>query len=51
MKVKTIEGYDCPECGMFILREDLGEVTARYQCGECEKVYEDKDMAEECCKE
>lgn len=22
-----------------------------YQCGECETVYEDRDEAEECCKE
>ena len=51
MKVKTVKGYECPECMEFILKDDLPEATEQYQCGECEEVYEDRDEAKECCKE
>ena len=51
MKVKTVKGTACPECDSFILKDDIPEITERYQCGECEEIYEDRDEAEECCKE
>lgn len=51
MKVKVVKGVECPECGGFILKGDIPEVEERYQCGECETVYEDRDEAKECCKE
>ena len=51
MKVKAVKGYECPECSEFILKDDLPEVTERYQCGECEEIYEDRVEAKECCKE
>ena len=51
MKVKTVKGYECPECMEFIPKDNLPELTEHYQCGECEEMYEDKDDAKECCKE
>ena len=51
MKVKAIKGIACPECDCFVLKEDMPEVETRYQCGECDEVYEDRDAAKECCKE
>ena len=51
MKVKVIKGMECPECGEFIPKEDFPELTSRYQCGECEEIYDDRDEAKECCRE
>ena len=50
MKVKTIKGYECPECNEFVAKTDLPEATERFECGECGELYEDKDEAKECCK-
>ncbi|MHB1702330.1 MAG: hypothetical protein ACYCSN_19800 [Acidobacteriaceae bacterium] len=33
-----------------ILGEDSPLVAERYQCGECEELYEDREEAKECCK-
>lgn len=53
MKVKVVKGYDVSDAieGEFLLKEDLPELTERYQCGECEEIYEDREEAKECCKE
>ena len=51
MKVKTVKGIACPECDAFHLKDDIPEIVERYQCGECEEIYEDRDEAKECCKE
>jgi len=51
MKVKVVKGIVCPECDEFILKDDIPEVEERYQCGECEEIYEDRDEAKECCKD
>lgn len=51
MKVKEVKGTVCPECAEFILEEDMAEESTRFQCGECNEIYEDRDEAKECCKE
>ena len=51
MKVQTIEGIECPECSAFIPEDNTPQLEERYQCGECEEVYEDRDKAEECCRD
>ena len=51
MKVKQIKGIACPGCDEFIPAVDIPAEETRYQCGECEEIYEDKDEAKECCKE
>jgi len=51
MKVKAVKGIVCPGCDEFVLKEDIPEVEERYQCGECEEIYEDRDEAKECCKD
>lgn len=51
MKVKKLKGYECPECGDFFIEEDLPDLVERYQCGECEEIYEDRDEAKKCCRE
>lgn len=51
MKVKEVKGIVCPECDEFIMKDDVPEVATRYQCGECEEVYEDIDEAKDCCKD
>ena len=51
MKVKAVKSYECPECGDFIPEEDLPKVETRYQCGKCKWLYDDRDEAEECCRE
>mgnify|MGYP001567609093 CR=1 FL=1 len=50
MKIKLVKGYECPECSEFASKDDF-EPAERYQCGECEELYEDRDEAKECCKE
>ena len=51
MKVKAVKGIECPDCSTFILDEDIPETEVRYQCGECDEIYSDRDEAKECCKE
>ena len=52
MKVKAIKGYDIAGAGDdFLLKDELPELTERYQCGECDTIYEDRDEAKKCCKE
>ena len=51
MKVKAVKGYVCPECEEFVPLPAKTELTTRYQCGECEELYEDRDDALECCRE
>ena len=52
MKVKQVKGIQCSECGEFILASDIPtEHEVRFQCGECEEIYKDRNEAKECCKE
>lgn len=51
MKVKSVKGFTCPDCSVFISKEDLTELVEQFQCGECEEIYKDRDEAKECCKE
>ena len=50
---KAVKGWLCPSCDAFHLTEDepIPEEETRYQCGECEELYEDREKANECCKE
>ena len=51
MKVKVIKGYDVSEAeDGFLPKEDLPGLSERYQCGECDSIYEDRDEATNCCK-
>lgn len=52
MKVRVVKGYDVSGAeDDFLLEDDLPKLTERYQCGECDEIYEDRDEAKECCKE
>lgn len=48
MKVKTV--MVCPHCEEVVDKLD-SPLEKRWECGECEEVYEDQDEARECCKE
>lgn len=50
MRVKVVKGYDVPGED-FLLEEDMPELTERYQCSECDEIYEDRDDARDCCKD
>ena len=47
MKPKRVKV--CPDCEAVI--ESMEDLEVRYRCGECEKVYEDREEAKDCCKE
>ncbi len=52
MKVKAVKGYDVLDAeDDFLLKDDLPNLTERYQCGECDEIFEDRDEAKECCRE
>ena len=53
MKVKSIKGYEIEDVEQdgFVQKDDLPLLSERYQCGECNELYEDRDEALECCKE
>lgn len=51
MRPKQVKRLKCPECDELICKDDLPEETTVYQCSECEELYENREEAEECCKD
>ena len=43
-------GYLLKEIDPIRFRCGMSEEPIKYECGNCGKIYEDKDEAEECCK-
>ncbi len=49
MKAKAIVGTECEHCGEFTAIKGIPET--KWQCTECDELYDTKDEAEECCEE
>ena len=51
MKIWIVDGYKCPHCGEFIPEEVTMKPVRCYECDRCGEIYDERDEAEECCKE
>lgn len=47
--MRAVKVTVCPSCETVIEKDDPD--TVRYQCSECEELYEDRDDAKDCCKD
>ncbi len=50
MKAKAIVGTECEHCGEFTAIQG-GKPETKYQCSECEELWDTEDAANECCEE
>ena len=46
---KQVAAYECGGCGEIIRMDDFSEIDA-WECPICEKLFEIKEEAEECCE-
>lgn len=50
MKPVQLKTFECPSCGEHNSVDDFETIT-EWQCTECDQLHEDKEDAQECCKE
>ena len=48
---EEIEALKCNECGDLTDPESTRQYSYKAKCAGCNKLYDDEDEAEECCKE